>query len=149
MTRTRFIPLSAGSGLRRSALRASHPAATEWFDKIDPDSWHEHFLSKIRSAADPIPVFRHIEEDLKLAYKKTNEITPEEWQRFVSQVKLPGNKTGEFKKDAFDKAVAAVVDTWGHLFVDIENKNPDGPSAYVRNWNLDTGVDENKAYFWT
>lgn len=64
-------------------------------------------------------------------------------------MKLPGNKTGEFKKDAFDKAVAAVVDTWGHLFVDIENKNPDGPSAYVRNWNLDTGVDEDKAYFWT
>lgn len=128
-------------GFWAETLKASHPAATQWFDKIDPDSWHAHFLSRIGSAAEPIPVFRHIEEDLKLCYKKTNEITPEEWQLFVNQVNLPGNKKGEFKKDAFDKAVAAVVNTWGgHLFVDIENNKPDGPSTYIRNWDLDTGV---------
>lgn len=130
-------------------LKASHPSATEWFDKIDPDSWHEHFLSKISSAEDPIPVFRHFAEEEKLAYKKTNEITPEELRRFVNPVKLPGDKTGEFKKDAFDKAVAAVIDAWSRLFIDIENSNPDGPAAYLRNWNLDTGVNEDQAYFWS
>jgi hypothetical protein len=136
-------------GLWAETLKASHPAATKWFDKIDPDTWHQNFLSKISFAEDPIPIFRHFAEEEKLAYKKTDEIIPEEWQRFINQVKLPGNKTGEFKKDAFDKAVAAVIDTWSRLFIDIENKNPYGPAAYLRNWNLDTGVNEDQAYFWS
>jgi Zinc dependent phospholipase C len=131
-----------------TTLRASHPAATEWFNKIDPDSWHKNFLSKIGSAEDPMPIFRHFAEEKNLAYKKTTEITPEEWLRFVNQVKLPGNKTGEFKKDAFDKAVAEVVAVWDKLFLDIDNKNPDGPAAYLKNWNLDTGVNEDQQYFW-
>jgi hypothetical protein len=130
-------------------LKASHPTATQHFDKIDPDTWHKHFLSKISSATDPMPIFRHFAQEEKLAYKKTNEIAPEEWQRFINEVKLPGDKTGVFKKDAFDKAVVAVVAAWSRLFVDIEHKNPDGPAAYLKNWNLDTGVNEDQAYFWS
>ncbi|MGO9138757.1 MAG: zinc dependent phospholipase C family protein [Syntrophales bacterium] len=130
-------------------LKATHPTATKWFDKVDPDSWHEHFLSKISSATDPMPIFRHFAEEKDLAYKKTNEITDEENQCFINQVKLPGDKTGEFKKDAFAKAVDAVIGAWSRLFVDIENKNPDGPAAYLKNWNLDTGVNEDQAYFWS
>jgi hypothetical protein len=130
-------------------LKATHPGATnKQMSNIDPNSWHGHFLSRIDSAADPYPVFRHFAEEKNLSYKKTNEITPEERQRFVNQVKLPGNKTGEFKKDAFDKAVNTVIDVWGRLFVDIENKNLDGPVKCIRDWNLDTGVDEDRAYFW-
>src|SRR5208337_1654800 len=129
-------------------LKETHPTATLYFDKIDPDKWHENFLSKINTAEDPAPIFRHIAQDNNLAYKITNDITPDEWRLFVNQVKLPGNKTGEFKKDAFDKAVAAVIDTWNHLFVDIRNKNPDGPAAYIKNWDLDTGVNEDKQDYW-
>jgi hypothetical protein len=136
-------------GFWTETLKASHPTATKWFDRVDPDSWHKHFLSKISSAEDPMPIFRHFAEEKDLAYKKTNEIIPEEWQRFVNQVKLPGGKTGEFKKDAFDKSFAAVINTWSRLFVDIENKNSDGPTAYIKNWNLDTGVNEDQAYFWS
>lgn len=130
-------------------LKASHPTATEWFDKIDPDRWHENFLSLIDSATDPIPIFRHFGKDKHLVYKKTRDIDPEEQEHFINKARLPGNKTGEFKKDVFDKAVATVIDMWGHLFIDIVNKNPDGVTAYIKNWNLDTGIDEEKAYFWT
>jgi len=130
-------------------LKASHPAATEHFDKIDPDAWHKNFLSRIASAAAPVPVFRHFEEEANLAYKRTNELTPEERRRFIEQVRLPGNRTGAFKADAFIKAVSAVVDTWNRLFVDIKNNNPAGTAAYIRNWNLDTGVNEDKQDFWT
>ncbi len=130
-------------------LEASHPTAGKWFDRIDPDSWHQHFLSRIDSASDPAPVFRHFAEEQDLAYKKTTEITPGDMQRFVEVIRLPGNKTGEFKKDAFEKAINTVINTWGRLFVDIEGKNPDGPIDYIKNWNLDTGVDEDKQYFWS
>ena len=101
-------------------LEASHPTAGKWFARIDPDTWHKHFLSRIDSASDPEPVFRHFAEEKDLAYKKTADITPEDRQRFVEKIRLPGNKTGKFKKDGFDKAVNTVIDTWGRLFVDIE-----------------------------
>jgi hypothetical protein len=129
-------------------LKASHPAAIDHFDKVDPDAWHKNFLSRIGSASDPIPVFRHFEEEKDLAYKKTGEITSEERQRFIDKVKLPDNRTGAFKTDAFYKAVSAVVDTWGRLLTDIKNGSPDGSVAYLRNWNLDTGVNEDKPDYW-
>jgi hypothetical protein len=130
-------------------LAASHPGASkQQLDRIDPDKWHKNFLSKIGIAADPVPVFRHFAEELKLAYKKTADITPDENKRFIAQINLPGNKKGEFKKDAFQKAVDTVIDTWGRLFADIEKKNPPGTNTYIKNWDLDTGVDENQQYFW-
>jgi len=131
-------------------LKDTHPGATDkQVSNIDPDSWHKNFLSRISSAEDPIAIFRPIAEDEKLAYKKTAEITSGEWQRFVKQVNLPGKKTGEFKKNAFDYTVNKVIETWDRLFVDIENDNPDGPALYIKNWNLDTGVNEDNPYFWT
>ena len=130
-------------------LTATHPAANLWFQNIEPDDWHKNFLSRISSASDPIPVFRHFEEEAKLAYKKTNEINADERQRFIDQIKLPGNKTGAFKQDAFDKAVGTVIETWNRLFVDIEKNNPDGTTDYIRNWNLDTGINEDKPDFWS
>jgi hypothetical protein len=130
-------------------LKETHPAAAEHFDKIDPDRWHQNFLSRMSSAADPMPIFRHFAEEKNLAYKKTKDISQEERRQFIDKVKLPRNKTGQFKKDAFDKTVKAVMDVWGKLFVNIENKNPDGCEAYLKNWNLDTGVDEDVTYFWS
>lgn len=130
-------------------LKATHPAAVQHFDKIDPDAWHRNFLSRISSAADPVPAFRHFEEETNLSYKKTGEITPEERTRFVDQVKLPAGRSGSFRAGAFDKAVAAVVDVWGRLFADIQNRNPDGSSAYIKNWNLDTGVNEDRPDYWS
>jgi hypothetical protein len=93
-------------------------------------------------------VFRHFAEEKNLAYKKTSEFTQGERERFIEKVRLPGSRTGEFKKDAFEKAINVVMDTWNHLFIDIERKDPDGSIAYIKNWNLDTGTDENEQYFW-
>ena len=129
-------------------LKAAHPMAARQFNKITPDVWHENFLSKIASAAHPTPVFRHFAEEKSLAYKETPKITIDEWRRFVRKVKLPGGKTGDFRKDAFEKAVATVIDVWQRLFVDIKSQNPNGSMAYIKDWNLDTGVDEDKQYFW-
>ena len=131
-------------------LKASHPGATpQQLDKIEPDRWHKNFISRINSASDPVPVFRHFAEEKDLAYKKTTEITQEERKRFIAEINLPGTKTGEFKKDAFYKAVDTVIQTWGRLFADIENNNLTGTDIYIKNWNLDTGVNEDKQDFWS
>ncbi len=132
------------------ALQRSHPGGTDRFDRIQPDEWHENFLSRISVAEEmPIPVFRHIGEETNLVYKRVEDFDPEERRIFVQEVQLPGGRKGRFREDVFDKAVAAVVDVWHRLFVDIEKRNLAGLDSYIRNWNLDTGVDEEKIHFWS
>jgi len=106
------------------------------------------YLDNLETAADPVFFCRHFGEKEHLVYKKTGEIEPEKWTRFVNKVRLPGNKTGEFKKDAFNKAVHAVISMWDKLLLDMKNQNPAGCPGYLKNWNLDTGIDEDRADFW-
>lgn len=129
-------------------LKMSHPGGKDKFNKIDPDDWHENFLSIISNVSDPIPIFRHIGEEKNLVYKKVSEIDDEERKRFIEEINLPGNKIGRFKDDAFNKAVEKVIEVWQKLFADIEQQNPENCVSYVKNWNLDTGVDEDGIYFW-
>jgi hypothetical protein len=129
-------------------LKISHPGGKNKFDKIDPDDWHENYLSIISMVSDSTPIFRHIGEVKHLFYKKVSDITVEEWKRFIDEIKLPGNKVGRFKEEVFNKAVEKVINVWQKLFIDIEQKNPDNCRSYIKNWNLGTGVDEDKLYFW-
>jgi len=157
------------------SLKMSHPGGKEKFDSIDPDDWHENFLSMINKAAEPLPVFRHVGQKrglkynishmglikglghtirhmgqkINLVYKKRNEITQDEGGKFFEAINLPGNKIGRFKDDAFNKAVEKVIEVWQKLFVDIEQTNPENCASYIKNWNLDTGVDEDGVYFWS
>jgi hypothetical protein len=133
----------------RQTLMAAHPGAKDKFDRIDPDAWHEHFVSTISGASGPVAIFRHMGEAQNLVYKYTAEITADERERFIDKVNLPGNTVGKFRQDAFDKAVDKVLEVWQKLFVDIEGKKADNWISYLKNWNLDTGVDEDKLYFWS
>lgn len=129
-------------------LKMSHPGAKEKFDKIDPDSWHKNFLSAIGKVSNPIAIFRHMGEQRNLVYKKVQDITADERKKFIDEAKLPNGKTGDFKELAFDKTVSEVIKVWQKLFSDIEAKAMDNCLSYIKNWNLDTGVDENTMYFW-
>jgi hypothetical protein len=129
-------------------LKMSHPGGKNKFDKIDPDDWHENYLSIISKVSDSTPIFRHIGEAKHLFYKRVSDITSEERKIFIEEIKLPGNKIGRFKEDAFNKAVEKVIEVWQKLFVDIEQKNPDNCTSYIKNWDLDAGVDEDEIYFW-
>lgn len=127
----------------------SHPGAGDAVTSIDPDGWHSHFLSTINLAADPIAIFRHIGERKNLAYKKTTGITAEERRRFVDELKLPGGRTGKFREDAFDKAVEKVIEAWRRLFTEVQKGDSTSCNSYLRNWNLDTGVDDDEPYYWS
>lgn len=136
----------------KELLITSHPGASKYFNQIDPDNWHEHFISRISSAAEgglPIPFSRHWQEDKNITYKRTKDISLDDRQRFIEKIKLPNGKIGDFKTDAFNKAVDNVIEIWQRLFDDIKNKTPGNCSTYIKNWNLDTGVDEGQIYFWS
>lgn len=130
-------------------LKETHPGATAHFDKIDPDAWHKAYLAKLSMASDPIPIFRHVGEQLNLVYKKYNEIKPNEEKRYISDIKLPkGTTKGNFRDHAFDKTVKKVVEIWQKLFADIGANDSSNCATYLRNWNLDTGLDEDELHFW-
>jgi len=129
-------------------LKANHPGGEDKFDHILPNDWHENFLSRIGSAEDPVAAFRHAREEKNLAYKRVKDITAPERSRFIENVRLPNGKTGRFREDVFDKAVSKVIEIWGQLLVAIESRDITIFTSTVRNWNLDTGVDEDRIYFW-
>ncbi|MEN6373281.1 MAG: zinc dependent phospholipase C family protein [Smithella sp.] len=129
-------------------LQTTHSGAAEYFDKIDPDCWHENFMSRITFAEDPGPIFRHIAKGKNLAYKNSDELTSDERLRFIDQLTLPDKSKVDFRQYVFYKAVTKVTDVWKCLFEDIYNNNSSGPAAYLKDWNLDTGIDENNFYYW-
>lgn len=131
------------------ALMDSHPGATEKFDHIRPDAWHENFLSRISLAESPAPIFRHFGEEKNLVYKRVDDFDPGERSRFIEEIRLPGGRTGKFREDVFDKAVAEVVEAWHRLFIDLERRDLAELDTYIKNWNLDTGVDEHNIHFWS
>lgn len=139
----------------KETLISSHPKRrpedNDFFDDIDPDDWHEDFLSKIAFAGDPILISRHLGQEKSIVYKKTDKITPAERNRFIENVKIPGGVTGHFKKDVFNKAVRHAAEVILLLFADIEKTlqgDGDGRLPYVKNWNLDLGVDEDSPDLW-
>jgi hypothetical protein len=129
-------------------LRDAHPNAGADFGRIDPDSWHAAVILAFTQATHPVPIFRHIGEAKGLVYQKSTDLAPRDLAAYVKQVKLPGGRTGEFKRDVFDKAVAKVLEVWRRLFVDVAIGTSDGPLAYLPNWDLDRGVDSDALALW-
>jgi len=132
------------------ALRDLYPEAKACFQDIDPDGWHGHVVRRARALADPAAADRAGADgdELRLARRRSSELSDEEVARFIREVKLPGGGTGNFQRDVFDKVVAQVIAVWGRLLADVEEGNPEGCRAYLRNWDLDRGVDADAAYFW-
>ena len=92
--------------------------------------------------------FQTYGEDLHIDYKTTAEIEADERRKFIDEIALPGGNIGKFKEDAFDKAVAKVIYTWTELFGDIKNNKSGNSLPYIKNWNLDLGVDMDNYTFW-
>lgn len=140
----------AVSNLWTEVLKMSHPGGVAKFPDIQPDLWHKNFLEKIDIATHPSPIaiFRHVEESGDVVYRKTNEIPADEKEKYFTNINLPGSKKGDFITHAFNKAIDEVVDVWQKLLVDINNGDYKNCATYLRNWDLDTGVDQDSIFFW-
>lgn len=131
----------------RELLVVAHPHAKEYLGDILPDVWHHNYKGGVNFVADPGAIFRHVVGMTGRAYKRADEISPEEKEKYITTVRLPNTKTSTYD-DVFKKLISLVADNWSRLFDDIENKNTEGVLQYIKDWNLDTGVDESKIDLW-
>jgi hypothetical protein len=131
----------------RELLKASHPNAEVYFESIDPDKWHENYTGKVDFVADPRAIFRHLLNSVDRAYMKDSDIIPADRKKYIEEVTLPDGATSSYDV-VFNNAVNIISDTWLQLFKDIEVGKLDGVDKYIKDWNLDTGVDESKIVLW-
>jgi hypothetical protein len=143
---TRIHP--AIRGFWKELLEAAHPLAKEYFGSITPDIWHYNYLSRVNFIADPGAIFRHVVGLTGRDYKRVAEILPAEKNKYIDKIRLPSGETANYEK-LFKKAVSLIVDKWLNLFEDIETRNLDRVTRYIKDWNLDTGVDESQIDLWS
>lgn len=136
------------SAFWKELLEAAHPNAKDYFTDINSDIWHHNYKSKVNFVADPGAIFRHVIGLTGRAYKKSSEIDDGEKTKYIEKMKLPNGKVLSYDV-IFNKTVSLIVDAWAMIFEDIEKGNPDGVSIYIKDWNLDTGVDESNVDLWS
>jgi hypothetical protein len=131
----------------KELLEATHPNANEYFGDISPDKWHYNYKGRVNFVVDPGAIFRHVVGLTGRAYIKESEIPFPEREKYITKIRLPDKQTSDYDT-VFNKAVSLIVGTWLQLFEDIERGNPDEVAKYIKDWNLDTGVDESQIDLW-
>ena len=138
----------------KDTLIAAHddPDTKKFHGEIKPDEWFEKYRDKVRFVGKPTFVTRHLLEGENLTYSRLADIPDDRRKKYFSEMRLPRNETGDFYQDVFKKAVVCVVDVWGKIYDDVDANNPgncmDPPNGYIKNWNLDLGIDMDKTYYW-
>jgi hypothetical protein len=144
-----------------NSLHIKEPVATFWwetlihnypkgdgeFDDIKPDEWFGNYIGKLGISTTPSVLFRHLGEEIELVYRKTDELSADQKNRYFNNVSIPGETSGSFIK-VFDKTVAKVIEVWGHLWNDIQSDSAQNVATYIKNWDLDQGIDMDKPSLW-
>ena len=128
-------------------LKAAHPNASVYFEDIVPDTWHKNYKARVDFAADSRSIFRHVLDIVNAPrYVPWIQIKQDERSKYIDGVVVPGGTKLPYEK-VFSQAVDRIVATWKKLFPFIDTGKV--PSAVlVKDWNLDTGVDESKIDLW-
>jgi hypothetical protein len=128
-------------------IKAAHPNAAEYFEHIDPDTWHKNYKGRVDFASDSRSIFRHVLDIANAPrYVPWAEIGQPERNRYIDSVALPNGKTNPYGK-LFDQGADRIASTWSDLFTHID-KGTAPPTSLIKDWNLDTGVDESKIDLW-
>jgi len=128
-------------------LKVAHPNAFKFFDAIDPDTWHKNYKARVDFASNNQSIFRHALDIVNAPrYVPLDDISQEELTKYIDKVALPVGP--KISYDAlFSRAVDQIVDIWKEIFRSIQES--DAPSkTIVKDWNLDTGVDESEIDLW-
>lgn len=131
----------------KELLEITHPYAKDYFPNIDPNRWHHNYKGRINFVADPGAIFRHVVGLTGRDYKRWEEIPIEDKQKYVERIALPNGQTSTYDA-VFNNAVDIIVDRWLNLFEDIEKKDWKRVAEYIKDWDLDTGVDESHVDLW-
>jgi hypothetical protein len=135
------------SAFWRELLEAAHPHASEYFEDIAPDRWHYNYKGRVNFVVDPGAIFRHVIGLTGRAYIRELEIPAPEREKYITKIRLPNGRISDYDA-VFNEAVGLIVDIWLRLFEGIESGSPDEVAKYIKDWNLDTGVDESQIDLW-
>jgi hypothetical protein len=113
------------------------------------DSWLKAYVGRMGLAAGPNAFGRNLTELAGIAYRASGKIGREARTRFYDTIPLPDGTTGSFKTAVFDKAVQDTIRVWNNLLGDIEKERTDAIIGYVKNWDLDLGVDLERPDLWS
>lgn len=128
-------------------LKAVHPNAAGYFEEIVPDTWHKNYKNRVDFAADSRSIFRHVLDIVNAPrYIPWDQIKQEERAKYIDNVALPVGTKQPYDK-LFSQAADRIATTWSALFTHID-MGTDPPATLVKDWNLDTGVDESKIDLW-
>lgn len=128
-------------------LKAAHPNASEYFECLDPDTWHKNYKNRVDFAADGRSIFRHVLDWANAPlYKPWDQIKQEDRAKYIDSVTIPNGAKQPYDK-LFSQAVDRIVSTWNSLYPFIQSGDS-LPTTLVKDWNLDTGVDESTIDLW-
>ncbi len=114
--------------------------------------WHKRYINMMDVADARIALFRHMAQERALLYCTTDETTPENRQRYIEELKVPGTVERWHYDDLFKKATDKVIEAWSGLLDDYKN-NTGWTEDWVKDWSLDTGIilgegQDATPYFW-
>lgn len=120
----------------------------------EPSTWFMEYTTAIDAAeGGKAAISRHLGVGGNYFYRSAEDIrtnAPEDFQKYYAEVKFPGG-TGPFRTNGFDRAVTNVANIWRTLYRGLTDFGL-AVSQVVRNWNLDTGGDQDAAgvvTFWS
>jgi hypothetical protein len=114
----------------------------------EPQTWFKEYTEALGlvEGGKIAAVFRHLEGVGNYFYLSPEEISinyPERYQNYYAEVKYPGG-SGPFRPNGFDRAVTNVANIWKTLYSGLTGFGL-AVSQVVKNWNLDTGGDQDAA----
>ena len=128
-------------------IKVAHPNAAEFFDSIDPDTWHKNYKGRVDFAANNQSIFRHVLDLVNAPrYVPLADISQVELTKYVKAVAVPLGLKIRYD-DLFSQAVDQIIIVWKEIFRGIQDGDSLS-SSLVKDWNLDTGVDESKIDLW-
>lgn len=128
-------------------LKSVHPYASEYFGGIDPDTWHKNYKDRVDFVANSQSIFRHVLDIAQAPrYVPWSEISNEERSKYIDNVENPTG-TKQSYDTLFIQTADQIAFTWATLFPYIENGRVPSRTV-IKDWNLDTGVDESNVDFW-
>jgi hypothetical protein len=121
----------------------------------EPHIWFKEYTDAIDAVegGKVAAIFRHLGAGGDYFYESPNDIrsnAPEHFQKYYAEVKFPGG-SGPFLSNGFYPAVKNVANIWKTLYYGLSSHGLH-VSQVVRNWDLDTGGDQDAGgvvTFWT
>ncbi len=114
-------------------------------DTLHPRDWFSNYVNgmDVAEGGRIAALSSHYRSVEKWFYRSAREIIsdhPQGYSKYFNEIKLPSGGRGHFMKDGFYPSVANVVTLWRQIFLAMQ-PNQDY-RQWVKNWNLDTGVDQ-------